>query len=565
MGNLKVYLTISGIGALLSLGFTVYTLLDERIRFENVSYEPRVNGKTVFRCDLDGDGALESISIFQIASKRLTAVIHDYRNKKFGQYALTGGFAGRNIAYAPNTSGPLILFTNRNDSIYLNQLGIHSIIRSDFVEVMPPGHDGQEYSYEFGGVYKNYFFFSINAGYPITPRAVYRFDLNSGEVIKTSDPGSIVKCTGLFDLTGDGIPEVLTRAFAPENIHFDVTYTDSAAWLRIFDLELNHLFPPVPFRGIGTNIVAFPLETDTSNYLAFTHNYGGSKDLNTSISLVDGRGRFIWTKVNNSNLLLMPLNDQLYVYNHAGAWIGKLNSDLTDIDVVRQNTTISFKGVQSVDIDHDGYDEFIANSYEGLEIFSEGFTKSLQLKVRVEPYMFKFYPDKRAIIHTSEEIIRASFIRKNGFWQPWAMASLLLISIFFWFRTRHVKKVDATADDYLVITSSTEDIKLKTSDIFYIKADGNYSKIFLEEEGEISKIRGYPLVRMARILPANFYKFSRSGMVNLDKVKEIDKKGKEAASGRTKRRLIMKPPGHELEIILPKDQEAAFRSIWRQS
>ncbi|GGD74345.1 hypothetical protein GCM10011514_43020 [Emticicia aquatilis] len=101
--------------------------------------------------------------------------------------------------------------------------------------------------------------------------------------------------------------------------------------------------------------------------------------------------------------------------------------------------------------------------------------------------------------------------------------------------------------DDIYLPSSKGLIKINKNDVIYLKANGSYVNIFLKNEPE-SLLFSMNLGYLAQFFPENFYQISRSYVINLNYIENID-------SHRIKLKGISEP------IQIPESKKAALFKI----
>ena len=515
--------------------------------------------------DLNGDGHKEYFVFQSLSLERTSISIANTFGEFIGAHPINGRYEGINSVYGAD--GLIMVLTSMGDSLFINHLGMEGLIRRTFITLLKEDHDPADYAYDFAGTYGDYVFFSINAGYPLIPRAVYRYDISDGSLIRSKDPGSMVKCKEMFDLTGDGVPEILTRAFAPENIHYPVPYTDSSSWLRVFDIDLNHLFEPIEYKHMTSTIVGLPLTTDSANYLAVSHTNRGLPGLETSISLVDQFGDVIWEKRNHENLELIPFQDQLLLFNGKESWIGRLNEELELAEILREDFTMTTKLFSVRDLNGDGRYELITKDYNenGVDLLYDDFKGLINIGVESDLLIFEADEKGQLTALSNEAMLTAAFGQSSGPWKGWTLGGLLsgmmAIGLLVFTKRRAIPEKELNEPQFLIISSSTEDRKIPFDQIVYLQADGNYSKVYYELEGKLEMVQGHSLSKMT--LPDRFYRYSRSHVVNLQKIKEIDKTARSSQRSKTRKRIKLVPPAEDITLLIPIENETDLIAAWR--
>lgn len=141
--------------------------------------------------------------------------------------------------------------------------------------------------------------FIIYAGYSKYPRKVFVYDIYNNELESSPESAAGLSIGAHFlDVNNDGIEEVCGKVTAHENIHYPMPYSDSSAWLMVFDLKdsIDFLFPPIEFKtGIGSEVYTVPFNIGGQGYLASTftdrslnprNNYLQLKLYNTNGNLI---------------------------------------------------------------------------------------------------------------------------------------------------------------------------------------------------------------------------------------------------------------------------------------
>ena len=82
--------------------------------------------------------------------------------------------------------------------------------------------------------------------------------------------------------------------------------------------------------------------------------------------------------------------------------------------------------------------------------------------------------------------------------------------------------VSSQADDTLFLKTDYRIVKIKVSDIRYVEAMSEYLKVWLEGESK-PIITLLSMKKMEERLPENFMRIHRSYIINLDKIREVNK------------------------------------------
>ncbi len=112
--------------------------------------------------------------------------------------------------------------------------------------------------------------FSLFSGYSFYPRNIFAYNIKEDTMLRSplSANGFAVNIN-FNDLNNDGVDEVYGFIFAPENIHYPMPYSDSAAWLMIINpATMDFLFPPKRFdNDIGGLVNPTVLKTNHNTFI----------------------------------------------------------------------------------------------------------------------------------------------------------------------------------------------------------------------------------------------------------------------------------------------------------
>lgn len=431
----------------------------------------------------------------------------------------------------------------------------------------------QDYFVEIIGFKNEHLFFAINSGYPLEPRAIYSFNNSTKEFNRSKDEGSLLLNPFFFDLDRDGDPEIIPRSFAPENIHYIVPYTDSSAWLRVFDLDLNHAFKPIEYKHNTSTIEVFPYVTDSANYLCVSHRYGGQKNVSHSVSLIDHTGQVVIKNESHNLRSLFEYDGQLYISDYSEPAIFKAKRDLQNgekiIDLeeafvprVSKHFPITSKG-----------NLFLSYSNDKVQVLSKDLSK-------VASY---YFPD--GIEDVSIKDARTLDVRSGGKghtltyakqfnttgWGVFGGVVLVQFLVAYSFLKVRKKSVLAESpidqstldsrpmstdnveedDDHIFISDKDQTLKVMFDDIEYLESAGDgqpYTKIHLTSL-DFPFTVSENLGSIGKELPVRFFRVSRQSIVDLEKVIAVNSKTKELTLISKNQEIVIPASGNKISKI----------------
>jgi nitrogen-specific signal transduction histidine kinase len=135
------------------------------------------------------------------------------------------------------------------------------------------------------------FIFAARTFAALAPRTVFAVDLNNQKVINKFITKSTIYGAYPYDLTGDGIDEIIVYSGATGNVHYQTQYSDDRCWLFVLDQNLNPIFPPLSFSEYPSFFTCLPIEVHSERYLFAMSDYMGEKNLDRSIYLINSKGK----------------------------------------------------------------------------------------------------------------------------------------------------------------------------------------------------------------------------------------------------------------------------------
>ncbi len=423
----------------------------------------------------------------------------------------------------------LLAFTYKNDSLLLSICDLHQPLRQFPIFKLSNEYPNEDYGVTLGGVYNNYFYFSVTAGYSITPRAVYKVNLSDGNLKKTIDGGAVIKEPYFFDLDMDGKPEIVTRSFAPSNIHYDVAYTDSSAWLMVFDEDLNFYFPPRRFTRNKGEIMVYPVKTDSNNFLAVSYYTAQESYPKNSISLINKNGQVVKERITDSIKILFQLNDALIAIDQTRA-IHKIDHQFETLQSQFGNIEWPNSRIFIGDFFGDDDDEMAYTTGHSLIVFNKNLSRKYVHQFN-NPVVSLNISSGALHVNTQPASYRLTMeVNKWFAWRiPLAIGTIILIMLSGrWMVDLHKKaqglksSTTTLSKDFVIFNSMKETFKVSYSDIFYLEADGKYTKVFTTDHSPLTSYKNLGEIRSE--LPENLFMLThRSFIVNKHRIKGIHK------------------------------------------
>jgi uncharacterized protein YneF (UPF0154 family) len=263
--------------------------------------------------DLNADGESELIRSFKTTSGNHAISIESIDSKIYNQWNFRGDIPNSNIRYFTgdfDSDGlkEVYVFTQTNDTVwlhYFNPFKTDGVERYNIFVDKVNSTDGKIDYYiaspqlaDINGDGSVSVIFSLRAGYSIQPRRIYRYDILTDSMYSSATSGISHYELLLHDINQDGNTEIISTNFATGNLRkrMNIPYSDSSAWLAVYDHRLEYVFEPIGFEGFTMHVYCIPYQTNNGNYLlvfntnaSFIHDY-------SKIYLIDSEGKTISKK-----------------------------------------------------------------------------------------------------------------------------------------------------------------------------------------------------------------------------------------------------------------------------
>ncbi len=316
--------------------------------------------------DLDQDGKTERIRSLMKVSNLTSVLIYEWDNDLIDQVNVPGSLLKRSRLHTGDFNGDkrseIYLFTNIGDTLFLSVIDPYSIsdnhllarTRIDGCQRLNGEAwymiTGKQFADMNGdGVLE--FYFSIVAGFTLSPRNLFCYDLVNDTIYKSPLAGTGPR--GLLnshDLDDDGSPEFWGIVSAFGNYQDSIIpYTDMSAWLMVFSHDLEFEFEPIEFPGFGSIVDAQVMEADEEHALVTIVSYKGNVDsIHNEILLISPRGKILKRKklpdrISNGAPKFFVRDGSIFLYDLEG----KLFIFDSDLELIRTLEKDWFRGVIS--------------------------------------------------------------------------------------------------------------------------------------------------------------------------------------------------------------------------
>lgn len=281
----------------------------------------------------------------------------------------------------------LITFTEGNDSLFIYVHDIKSkktIINRLYIDCLQESRNkNKSYAKILIGFFanktiyeNNVIIFGTNSYTSLWPRNIYALDLDNKSIIKQFNTHACLSHVFPYDITGDGIDEVIAYSVAYANVPYPAKYSDDKCWLFVLDQQLNPIFPPLSFSEYPSEFVCTPLDMFSERFILVVPFYLGEKKLERMIYLIDSKGKIYQKKQNPFGL---PMDYGLVSKSSSNpsqifGWQGKSNLIKLnhELDLIKKVETPFNKIKLNLvkDLNNDGIEELIYYSENFLSLFN---------------------------------------------------------------------------------------------------------------------------------------------------------------------------------------------------
>jgi nitrogen-specific signal transduction histidine kinase len=254
--------------------------------------------------DFDHDGFSETLEIRNYAANRYNILVRNWNGGTIDQANYWETMDTHGLMFADvngDDYDEILAFTQRDDSLffYLHDLiSKKVIINRLFLECLeePISTDRNANFFPVrianSSFYKSkVFIFAVRSFTALKPRSVYALDLENEKIIAEFKTNSTISDAFLYDLTGDGLDEIVVVSMATGNVHYPAIYKDDKCWLFVLNQKLEPIFPPLSFSQYPAALISLPIEIYSERYLLAIPDYWGEKNLDNFIYLVNSKGK----------------------------------------------------------------------------------------------------------------------------------------------------------------------------------------------------------------------------------------------------------------------------------
>ena len=417
--------------------------------------EENTVGEKSFYDDLNDDGNSEKIVIRAYTKLKNVPSIFVEENGKFLYEWITSGYIPQ---YKSSVSGDynhdhlkeVYLITYAHDSVFLNGVvpfNKEVLINRKFLSCFSLYHGNNELNISdllmtdlTGDGFQELVVF-IYSGFAYTNRKVIAYDIRNDSLIFSSKSGwGILWNLNLYDWDQDGLPEFTGSFPAWGNCtEPDYPYTDSIAWLMVYDNDLSYLFDPVPVGRYSSEIDLVPFRYTNTASLALLYKQNGVHD-SSFIALYTPVGDLIKKKyihvTGQEKIFLFsdPYRNYRELYL-LGSEVWQLDTSLHMTKKI--NLPYAFP-VTLLDVDGDGIKEYIVRNKikRRWVIYRTGFKDPAEIDIPLStgPAWFSVVKSKttppRLFLCTTPDNYIISYSRNFLYLLRWLVYPLIFLSLW---------------------------------------------------------------------------------------------------------------------------------------
>lgn len=246
------------------------------------------SGLVMEYADLDHDGISEYYTASESGKGGSSIVVHNQLGPLY-QWNFNGKYLfGRPQVivgdFNSNNHDELYTFTLKGDSLLLNGIDYRHyenlIISDRFIATCPRLNGEVDFHFipigmeELNGDGFKELIFAVSAGYSLSPRRVFAFDVANDSLFFSPELGGHIGPFDVRDIDGDNLAEIAITNYGPGNIKDkSLPMQDTCAYVIVLDNNLNFLFPPIVSPGRYNGITNRFLYSDGRYYIASYWGY----------------------------------------------------------------------------------------------------------------------------------------------------------------------------------------------------------------------------------------------------------------------------------------------------
>jgi len=428
--------------------------------------------------DLEQDGISDRIVFGTYETGTLFVAVNMYPSGTVKEWNISGKFLNdffNNffLIAAPTKTDKkeVFFFTRSNDSLFLNHipdvLGKEQAVQRLFLSttqfvnnvidcnVITPRLD------DLDGDGAKELIFGLNAGFSLSPRAIFIYDFSKDSLMRSMETGNSVMDFLVADVNGDERKEIITMGYSPWNFQDTiVTYNDSSNWAMVFDHNLKLLFPPVEFPGRAGSTWAYnglnnnshflkfyylwqPPEKNPHGFQLFQFTFQGCKKMVKEFSEVDKR------LLRGKKLLMQTGSEFKWIFPLQTGEIYLFDTSFRKSDIIGLDQQVDY--LDTMDVDLDGQPEFLIYNYvlNTMTILRNNFSHPAIIKLelsdmRKTKLSVKKGKDKLPLINLSTGTLCYSMsYKKNPWWYAYPVfwAAIWLAVLLFALLVRRIQRI----------------------------------------------------------------------------------------------------------------------------
>lgn len=414
--------------------------------------------------DINYDGFSEEIVLKTERNKTFYALKVLNHNGVIDQWNFKGRWLNYSLLvddYDNDKIKEIFIFTVKGDSLYLSCIDINYKpkfeIQERFIISRKKSDKPWDVSvnqYELVDIdqdgYKELYFL-VFSGFDHSPRKVLRYDMNNNSLVQSDNfPAALTRLIKME--TDNNEVRFLVSSTAYANYLNTVKYSDSYAWLFLFDKNLNLINEPKKISEFKLSAIIFTYSWMKKNEVLLLKSYNSSYNEEPSLKLLDDNlnVKKDYQLPDKNEWSILPydhfIDRKILLTNNTGQ-IFVLDSQLNLISQIQGPFQINKSFV--FDVNQDYINEMVLIGYDGifcinsdLEIINKiNFTKRLPIINTANQYKFPSCETGIAV-DTDKEVLFINFRNNPYSFLIYFLLITSAISFFFLIRITQNKLID---------------------------------------------------------------------------------------------------------------------------
>lgn len=478
-------------------------------KYENklVGQDIMPNSKKVFFEDINGDNKSEKIVLINNNFGNASYLLYDNNDAFINQQNLSTKYNRyRDVWFQDennNGTKEFYLLTKSNDSVFLN---IHehftqkSIVKSKIFVDKIGVHNG-DYDFTTREI-NNYFYkgnktkevvFSLNVGYGMFPRSIYKYNSTTKKISKSQHLTNTIGVKEVVDLDNDGKSEILINSIATSNI-IDSIYSnksDNNSWIIALSNNLEYLFNPIEIKSKG-KLKVISLTGESESFLMYLFQ-SIDKKVSSKIIKINIKGEILNERIlpNDKHKHIHKINENTFtVYNPVN---GHLNYYNQNLELIKNKHLESNLGmIYLYDINNDDEKEWITSSYfdNNISIHRNDFSSFTSINLS-EVYIKDFgvrainKKEKHLYVHQKKKISYYKYNKNNDHIFKYliyvATYLLVLFTVFLITKSHQYREKKKSDFEKKILDLQLKSIKNQVDSHFVFNALNTISEMSLSE------------------------------------------------------------------------------------